>query len=220
MERIFTNQSAVVHISTKFLTQRTFNRSGVFQRLNRAVRRGSHGDIERVEQVSMTVHRIFYGDVRRGSVPVAPVNRCPLAINVKNQPELRMRLVLPDLDMISGAFVFQSLTLHPTANPVDPSRKTDPFTITSHCTYPLKRPQPLSGAKNAKRQENTRPNQKNAPESFLDGCITMHESDPRSVLCVLNTERVKMTRFLSLNGAFYTEIFVPLSIILITGFPS
>ncbi|MLS62279.1 hypothetical protein DRA07_24950 [Salmonella enterica subsp. enterica] len=32
---------------------------------------------------------------------------------------------------ISGAFVFQSLTLHPTANPVDPSRKTDPFTITS-----------------------------------------------------------------------------------------
>ncbi|ENZ7909935.1 TPA: hypothetical protein ACG7RE_005248, partial [Escherichia coli] len=85
---------------------------------------------------------------------------------------------------------------------------------------PVKRPQSLSGAKNAKRQENTRLNQKNAPESFLDGCITMHESDPRSVLCVLNTERVKMTRFLSLNGAFYTEIFVPLSIILITGFPS
>nr|QIC01012.1 Hypothetical protein pB9_00082 [Escherichia coli O25b:H4-ST131]QIC02443.1 Hypothetical protein pU23_00099 [Escherichia coli O25b:H4-ST131] len=41
-----------------------------------------------------------------------------------------MRLVLPDLDMISGAFVFQSLTLHPTANPVEPSRKPDPFTIT------------------------------------------------------------------------------------------
>ncbi|MCC4721085.1 MULTISPECIES: hypothetical protein, partial [Enterobacteriaceae] len=59
-----------------------------------------------------------------------------------------------------------------------------------------------------------------ASESFLARCITMHESDPRSVLCVLNTERVKMTRFLSLNGAFYTEIFVPLSIILITGFPS
>ena len=130
VERIFTNQSAVVHISTKFLTQRTFNRSGVFQRLNRAVRRGSHGDIERVEQVSMTVHRIFYGDVRRGSVPVAPVNRCPLAINVKNQPELRMRLVLPDLDMISGAFVFQSLTLPPTTKPVESSRKPDPFTIT------------------------------------------------------------------------------------------
>ncbi|HBY0258609.1 TPA: hypothetical protein MIN97_27205 [Klebsiella pneumoniae] len=31
---------------------------------------------------------------------------------------------------ISGAFVFQSLTLPPTANPVEPSRKTDPFTIT------------------------------------------------------------------------------------------
>ncbi|EPR6329038.1 hypothetical protein ACU7PZ_004946, partial [Escherichia coli] len=85
---------------------------------------------------------------------------------------------------------------------------------------PVKRPQSLSGAKNAKRQENTRLNQKSAPESFSGRCITMHESDPRSVLCVLNTERVKMTRFLSLNGAFYTEIFVPLSIILITGFPS
>ena len=32
--------------------------------------------------------------------------------------------------MISGAFVFQSLTLHPTANPVEPSRNPDPFTIT------------------------------------------------------------------------------------------
>ncbi|HFK4195331.1 hypothetical protein, partial [Escherichia coli] len=98
--------------------------------------------------------------------------------------------------------------------------KTRSIYHNSRCTYPVKRPQSLSGAKNAKRQENTRLNQKNAPESFLDGCITMHESDPRSVLCVLNTERVKMTRFLSLNGAFYTEIFVPLSIILITGFPS
>ncbi|CST40001.1 Uncharacterised protein [Shigella sonnei] len=45
----------------------------------------------------MTVHGIFYGDVRRGGVPVAPVNRSPLAINVKNQPELRMRLVLLDV---------------------------------------------------------------------------------------------------------------------------
>ncbi len=47
----------------------------------------------------------------------------------------------------------------------------------------------------------------------------MHESDARSVSCVLNTERLKTTSFLPLNGAFYTEIFVPLSIILITGFP-
>ncbi len=45
----------------------------------------------------MTVHRIFYGDVRRGSIPVAPVNRSPLAVNVKNQPELRMWLVLLDV---------------------------------------------------------------------------------------------------------------------------
>ncbi len=48
----------------------------------------------------------------------------------------------------------------------------------------------------------------------------MHESNARSVSSVQKGERVKMTRFLSLNGAFYTEIFVPLSIILITGFPS
>ncbi len=32
--------------------------------------------------------------------------------------------------MISGAFVFQSLTLPPTTKPVEPSRKSDPFTIT------------------------------------------------------------------------------------------
>ncbi len=41
--------------------------------------------------------------------------------------------------MISGAFVFQSLTLHPTANPVEPSRKPDPFTITP-VVRPLKTP--------------------------------------------------------------------------------
>ncbi|WP_074424520.1 hypothetical protein, partial [Shigella sonnei] len=58
------------------------------------------------------------------------VTLCPLCINFKNQPDRRMRLVLPDLDMISVAFVFQSLTLHPTANPVEPSRKPDPVTIT------------------------------------------------------------------------------------------
>ena len=97
MERIFANQAAVVHIRTKFLTQRTFNRCGIFQRLNRGIRRGSHGDVECVEQVSVSVHRIFNGDVRRGGVPVAPVNRSPLAVNVKNQPELRMRLVLLDV---------------------------------------------------------------------------------------------------------------------------
>lgn len=65
----------------------------------------------------------------------------------------------------------------------------------SRCTYPLKRPQSLSGAKNAKRQENTRPNQKNASESFSGRCITMHESDVRSVSCVLNTGRLKTTSF-------------------------
>ncbi|KUX02812.1 plasmid replication protein [Escherichia coli] len=65
VERIFANQAAVVHIRTKFLTQRTFNRCGIFQRLNRGIRRGSHGDVECVEQVSVSVHRIFNGDVRR-----------------------------------------------------------------------------------------------------------------------------------------------------------
>lgn len=38
----------------------------------------------------------------------------------------------------------------------------------SRCTHPLKRSQTLSDAKNTKRQENARVNQKNAPESFLE----------------------------------------------------
>ncbi|WP_311764593.1 hypothetical protein [Escherichia coli] len=73
---------------------------------------------------------MFYGDVRGRTVPVAPVDRCPRPVNVKGQPVLRMWLVLLDLDMISGAFVFQSLTLPPTTKPVESSRKPDPFTIT------------------------------------------------------------------------------------------
>ncbi len=81
----------------------------------------------------------------------------------------------------------------------------------SRCTYPLKRPQSLSGAKNAKRQENTRPNQKNASESFSGRCITMHESDVRSVSCVLNTERLKTKSFLPPDGRFCTEILDPIS---------
>ena len=67
--------------------------------------------------------------------------------------------------------------------------KTRSIYHNSRCTPPLKRPQSLSGAKNAKRQENTRPNQKNASESFSGRCITMHESDVRSVSCVLNTDK-------------------------------
>ncbi|ELX1479344.1 hypothetical protein QLC82_004573 [Escherichia coli] len=113
--------------------------------------------------------------------------------------------------MISGAFVFQSLTLHPTANPVDPSRKADPFTITPVVRPPLKRPQSLSGAKNAKRQENTRPNQKNASESFSGRCITMHESDARSISTVPKGEQVKMTSFLPLGGKFCTGILALIS---------
>ena len=84
--------------------------------------------------------------------------------------------------------------------------KTRSIYHNSRCTYPLKRPQSLSGAKNAKRQENTRPNQKNASESFSGRCITMHESDVRSVSCVLNTERLKTKSFLPPDGRFCTEI--------------
>ncbi len=80
--------------------------------------------------------------------------------------------------------------------------KTRSIYHNSRCTYPIKRPQSLSDAKNAKRQGNTRLNQKNASESLSGRCITMHESDARSVSCVLNTERVKMTSFLPLNGWF------------------
>ncbi|GDA44439.1 hypothetical protein HmCmsJML138_04022 [Escherichia coli] len=85
--------------------------------------------------------------------------------------------------------------------------KTRSIYHNSRCTYPLKRPQSLSGAKNAKRQGNTRPNQKNASESFSGRCITMHESDVRSVSCVLNTERLKTTSFLPPDGRFCPEIF-------------
>ncbi|HGT6078680.1 TPA: hypothetical protein ACM4HC_004984, partial [Escherichia coli] len=50
--------------------------------------------------------------------------------------------------------------------------------------------------KNTKRQENTRPNQKNASESFSGVCITIHESDARSVSTVQKRERVKTANFL------------------------
>ena len=89
--------------------------------------------------------------------------------------------------------------------------KTRSIYHNSRCTYPLKRPQSLSDAKNTKRQENTRPNQKNASESFSGGCITMHESDVRSVSCVLNTERLKTKSFLPPDGRFCTEILDPIS---------
>ena len=89
--------------------------------------------------------------------------------------------------------------------------KTRSIYHNSRCAYPLKRPQTLSGAKNAKRQGNTRLNQKNASESFLGACITMHESDVRSVSCVLNTERLKTKSFLPPDGRFCTEILDPIS---------
>ncbi|MFI3663455.1 hypothetical protein U2149_27710, partial [Klebsiella pneumoniae] len=59
-----------------------------------------------------------------------------------------------------------------------------------------KRPQTRSDAKNAKRQGNTRQNQKNASESFSGACITMHESNARSVSSVQKGERVKTANFL------------------------
>ena len=89
--------------------------------------------------------------------------------------------------------------------------KTRSIYHNSRCTPPLKRPQSLSDAKNAKRQGNTRVNIKNASESFLARCITMHESDARSVSCVLNTERLKTTSFLPLDGKFCTGILDPIS---------
>ncbi|MFA9341718.1 hypothetical protein, partial [Escherichia coli] len=70
----------------------------------------------------------------------------------------------------------------------------------SCCTYPLKRSQTRSDAKNAKRQEKPRLNKKNASESFSGACMTMHESDARSISTVPKGERVKMTSFLPLNG--------------------
>ena len=85
--------------------------------------------------------------------------------------------------------------------------KTRSIYHNSRCTYPLKRPQSLSDAKNTKRQGNTRVNIKNASESFLARCITMHESDARSISTVPKGEQVKMTSFLALGGKFCTGIF-------------
>ncbi len=282
VERIFANQPAVVRVCVKFLTQRAFNCGSVFQCLNRTVRCGSHGDIECVEQVSMTVHRIFTvtfgaGEFRSLQSIAAPTRstskpartaheagsagcteqeahalcrRCedqkrdhPCdrdgGVNFRRSIEARRSCVtilsrLCDLhrplyfhveSLAGSGHEFQGRLffsrLHYTQRQIlsNLPAKPDPFTITP-VVRPLKTPSVAFWRKNAKRQENTRPNQKNASESFSGRCITMHESDVRSVSCVLNTERLKTTRFLSLNGAFYTEIFVPLSIILITGFPS
>ncbi|WP_213054879.1 MULTISPECIES: hypothetical protein, partial [Enterobacteriaceae] len=66
----------------------------------------------------------------------------------------------------------------------------------SRCAPPLKRSQTLSDAKNAEIQGNTRKNQKNAAELFLGGCITIHESNARSVSSVQKGERVKTANFL------------------------
>lgn len=77
----------------------------------------------------------------------------------------------------------------------------------SRCTYPVKRPQSLSDAKNAKRQGNTRQNQKNASELFSLACITMHESDARSVSTAQSCERVKKTNFLIQRTVNGREIF-------------
>ena len=53
-------------------------------------------------------------------------------------------------------------------------------------------------------------NQKNASESFLGACITMHESDARSISTVPKGEQVKMTSFLPPDGSFCTGILDPI----------
>lgn len=80
----------------------------------------------------------------------------------------------------------------------------------SRCTHPVKRPQSRSDAKNAKRQGKHRPKQKNAPESLSGGCITIHESNRRSVLTVQKGERVKMARFLGYWRYGWVVFFVEL----------
>jgi hypothetical protein len=55
------------------------------------------------------------------------------------------------------------------------------FTITSVLYAPLKRSQTLSDAKTAKRDVFPRVNRKNASGTFSARCMTMHESDVRSV---------------------------------------
>lgn len=88
--------------------------------------------------------------------------------------------------------------------------KTRSIYHNSRCTYPLKRAQTLPDAKNAKRQGNTRRNQKNASESLSGRCITMHESDVRSISTVPKGEQVKMTSFLPPDRSFCSGILDPI----------
>lgn len=104
--------------------------------------------------------------------------------------------VLPDRHEFQGRLFFLALTLHPNAKPCRSFPKTRSIYHNSRYTHPLKRSQTRSDAKNAKRQGNTKLNQKNASESFLGRCITMHESDARSVSPLQKRERVKTANFL------------------------
>ncbi|STG78144.1 Uncharacterised protein [Escherichia coli] len=168
----------------------------------------------------MTVHRIFYGDVRRGSVPVAPVNRCPLAINVQKPARTAHEAGSAGSGHDFRGVCFSVAYTTPNGKSCRTFPKTRSIYHNSRCTYHVKRPQSLSGAKNAKRQENTRPNQKKRVRIVFRA---LHNyARKRCAIGFVRSEHrtAQTTSFLSLNGAFYTEIFVPLSIILITGFPS
>lgn len=62
-----------------------------------------------------------------------------------------------------------------------PQPETGGFTITSVLYAPLKRAQRDSGAKTAKRDVFPRVNRKNASGTFSARCMTMHETEWRSV---------------------------------------
>ena len=79
----------------------------------------------------------------------------------------------------------------------------------SRCTHPVKRSQSLSDAKNVKNDIFPRVNRKNASESFLWACITIHERDARSVwACLMPVSRI-FGRFPPENRLYAQRFLIP-----------
>ncbi len=166
----------------------------------------------------MTVHRIFYGDVRRGSVPVAPVNRCPSRSTSKPARTAHEAGSAGSGHDFRGVCFFSRL--HYTQRQILsilPENRS--IYHNSRCTYPLNA---LSRflAQNAKDKKTPRPNQKNAPESFFRWLHNYARKRP-AIGFVCSEYRTGQNDTFSLPqwSVLYRD-FVPLSIILITGFPS
>ena len=79
----------------------------------------------------------------------------------------------------------------------------------SRCTYPVKRPQSLSDAKNVKNDVFPRVNRKNASGTFSARCMTMHKTEWRSVwACLMSVSRI-FGRFPPENRLYAQRFLIP-----------